>query len=82
MDGVRVLARDLWFDSPYGRTNNWKLLKFDGCAIAGGRSKPALRMQSQGNPRDRFDHSCHRRAFWVLVQAGVKRCWPVPPSAR
>ena len=30
-------------------------------------------MYSHGNPRDHIDHSCHRRAFWVLMQAGVRQ---------
>jgi len=73
MPGVRVLARDLVFDTPYGRTENWKLLEFDSSLTADGRAKQVLCMYSHGNPRDHIDHSCHRRAFWVLMQAGVRR---------
>jgi 5'-methylthioadenosine phosphorylase len=71
--GVRVLARDLSFDTPYGQTDNWKLLEFDGSITADGKPKQALCMYSHGNPRDRIDHECHRRAFWALMEAGVKR---------
>jgi 5'-methylthioadenosine phosphorylase len=73
MPGVRVLARDLAYDTPYGLTENWKLLEFDGSITADGRSKTALCMYSHGNPREEIDHACHRRAFWVLMQAGVQR---------
>jgi 5'-methylthioadenosine phosphorylase len=73
MAGVRVLARDLAFDTPYGRTENWKLLEFDASLTAEGRTKQVLCMYSHGNPRDHIDHACHRRAFWVLMQAGVRR---------
>lgn len=71
--GVRVLSRDLSFETPYGQTDNWKLLEFDGSITADGHTKQALCMYSHGNPRDRIDHSCHVRAFWVLMEAGVKR---------
>ncbi|WP_074063867.1 5'-methylthioadenosine phosphorylase [Rhizobium etli] len=73
MAGVRVLARDLAFDTPYGRTENWKLLEFDASLTAEGRTKQVLCMYSHGNPRDHIDHSCHRRAFSVLMQSGVRR---------
>jgi 5'-methylthioadenosine phosphorylase len=73
MGGVRVLARDLAFDTPYGMTENWKLLEFDASLTAEGRTKQVLCMYSHGNPRDHIDHSCHRRAFWVLQQAGVRQ---------
>jgi 5'-methylthioadenosine phosphorylase len=73
MAGVRVLARDLAFDTPYGMTENWKLLEFDASLTAEGRTKQVLCMYSHGNPRDHIDHSCHRRAFWVLQQAGVRQ---------
>lgn len=64
MPGIRVVARDLCFDTPWGPSPHWKLLEFDGAG-------QALCMYSHGNPRDEIDHSCHRRAFWVLQQAGV-----------
>lgn len=71
--GVTVLARDIAFDTPYGRSENWKLLEFAGAIARGGRPRRALCMYSHGNPRDEIDHSCHRRAFWVLRAAGVRR---------
>ena len=73
VDEVRVLARDISFETPWGPSDNWKLLEFDGSITADGQSKQALCMYSHGNPRDEIDHSCHRRAFWVLQEAGVRR---------
>ncbi|WP_108258904.1 phosphorylase family protein [Mangrovicoccus ximenensis] len=73
MEGITVLARDLAYDTPWGPSENWKLLEFDGALTPEGRPKRALCMYSHGNPRDEIDHECHRRAFWVLQQAGVKR---------
>lgn len=65
--GIHVLARDLAFDTPWGASPHWKLLEF----AENGRTRQALCMHSHGNPRDEIDHACHRRAFWVLQQAGV-----------
>lgn len=73
LQGVRVLARDISFDTPYGASDNWKLLEFDGAMTADGQKRRVLCMYSHGNPRDEIDHSCHRRAFWVLREAGVRR---------
>lgn len=72
MPGIHVLARDLSFDTPYGVSDNWKLLEFDGSITVDGQTKQALCMYSHGNPRDQIDHSCHRRAFWVLMESGVQ----------
>lgn len=71
--GVRVLARDIAYETLYGVSENWKLLEFDGSMTPDGRPRRALCMYSHGNPRDWIDHSCHRRAFAVLLAAGVRR---------
>ena len=73
LPGVRVIARDMAFETPYGVSENWKLLEFDGAMTPDGRARQALCMYSHGNPRDHIDHSCHRRAFAVLEAAGVRR---------
>lgn len=73
MPNVRVLARDIAFDTPYGVSENWKLLELDASITAEGRAKQILCMYSHGNPRDHIDHSCHRRAFWVLMESGVRQ---------
>lgn len=69
--GIRVIARDLSFATPWGDSDNWKLLEFDASITSDGATRQVLCMYSHGNPRDEIDHSCHRRAFWVLQQAGV-----------
>lgn len=71
--GVTVIARDLSYETPWGSSDHWKLLSFDGAITSDGQAKQALCMYSHGNPRDEIDHSCHRRAFWVLQQAGVRQ---------
>ncbi|MBZ9739817.1 MULTISPECIES: hypothetical protein [unclassified Mesorhizobium] len=73
VDGVRTLQRDMSFETPFGRTDNWKLIEFDASITAEGKTKQALCMYSHGNPRHHIDHSCHRRAFWVLMSAGVRQ---------
>jgi 5'-methylthioadenosine phosphorylase len=73
VDGVRVLDRDLGFDTPWGRSENWKLLEFAPALTGDDQPRQVLCMYSHGNPRDEIDHSCHRRAFWVLREAGVRR---------
>ncbi|MER9397615.1 5'-methylthioadenosine phosphorylase [Mesorhizobium sp. M0615] len=73
VDGVRTLQRDMSFETPFGPSDNWKLLEFDASITVEGKTKRALCMYSHGNPRDHIDHSCHRRAFWVLMKAGVRQ---------
>lgn len=73
LPGVTVLARDIAYDTPYGVSENWKHLEFDGSLTPDGKPRRALCMYSHGNPRDAIDHTCHRRAFAVLQEAGVKR---------
>jgi 5'-methylthioadenosine phosphorylase len=73
LPGVRVLARDVAYETPHGVSENWKLLEFDGSMTPDRRPRRALCMYSHGNPRDWIDHSCHRRAFTVLAAAGVRR---------
>lgn len=73
LPGVRVLARDVAYETAHGVSENWKLLEFDGSMTPDGHPRRALCMYSHGNPRDWIDHSCHRRAFAVLEAAGVRR---------
>ncbi len=73
MTGVSVLERDRVFDTPWGPSENWKLLEFSGEVTPDGQPHRALCMYSHGNPRNEIDHACHRRAFWVLQEAGVKQ---------
>jgi 5'-methylthioadenosine phosphorylase len=71
--GVTLLKRDIVFDTPYGQSENWKLLEFSADRTPSGEPEQVLCMYQHGNPRDRIDHSCHQRAFWVLMEAGVQR---------
>lgn len=71
--GVTVLRRDISFDTPYGQSENWKLLEFSADRTLSGSAEQVLCMYQHGNPRDRIDHSCHQRAFWVLQEAGAQR---------
>ncbi|MER5173035.1 hypothetical protein [Thioclava kandeliae] len=73
VEGVSVIERDLSFMTPWGCSDNWKLLEFDGSVTPDGQTYRALCMYSHGNPRHEIDHSCHRRAFWVLQEAGVRQ---------
>ena len=73
MDGIDLIARDLSFQTPWGPSDNWKLFRMDGAITVDGQTRQALCMYSHGNPRDHIDHECHRRAYWVLQQAGVRR---------
>lgn len=71
--GVRVVERGLSFETPWGRTANWQLLEYDGGVTADGRPRLALNVFAHGWPRDAVDHSAHRKVFWVLGQAGVRK---------
>ncbi|RIY03251.1 5'-methylthioadenosine phosphorylase [Aureimonas flava] len=73
MPGVTVLERDVSFDTPYGTSDNWKILELSADLFPDRAARRALCMYSHGNPRGAIDHSCHRRAFAVLQEAGVKR---------
>lgn len=73
VEGVTVIGRDLTFDTPWGPSENWKLLEFAPKLTGERAPRRVLCMYSHGNPRDQIDHSCHRTAFWVLREAGVKK---------
>ena len=71
--GVRVLERGLSFDTPWGRTENWQIIECDGSITADGQPRQILNVFSHGWPLEEVDHAAHRRVFWVLAQAGVKK---------
>ena len=71
--GVRVVERGLSFETPWGRTADWQLLEYDGRVTADGRPRLALNVFAHGWPRDAVDHAAHRRVFWVLSRAGVRK---------
>jgi len=72
--GVTVIARDLTFDTPYGPSRDWKIVEFDGTITADGKPRRALYVFSHGTTSgDEIDHEGHRKAFWVMREAGVRR---------
>jgi len=71
--GVKVVARDLSFATPWGETGEWKLLEFDAKLTADGNARRVLCVFSHGWPQDQIDHGASRRVFWVLREAGVER---------
>jgi len=71
--GVHVVQRGLSFDTPWGRSDRWQVLEFDGSITADGRPRRALNVFAHGWPLDAVDHSVHRTVFWVLGQAGVRK---------
>jgi len=72
MLGVSVIERDINYETEYGLSENWKLIEFDASITPDGVSRRALCLYSHANPREVMDHSCHRRAFVVLQEAGVR----------
>lgn len=71
--GMRVLERDLAFETPWGVTENWQVLELDGSLTVDGRPRQVLNVFSHGWPLDRIDHSVVRRVGWVLGQAGAQK---------
>lgn len=71
--GVRVVERGLTFETPWGPTTNWQLIEYSGLATVDGKPRLALNVFAHGWPADTIDHSAHRKVFWVLGQAGVKK---------
>lgn len=71
--GVRVIERGLTFNTPWGPTANWQVIECDGSVTVDSRPRLALNVFAHGWPRDTIDHSVHRKVFWVLAQAGVKK---------
>lgn len=71
--GMRVLERGLSFETPWGRTENWQVIECDGSITPDGKFRLVLNVFAHGWPADQIDHTAHRRVFWVLGQAGVKK---------
>src|SRR5215208_6149939 len=71
--GVRSVERGLAFDTPWGRSEGWQVIEFDGSITPDGQPRQALNVFSHGWPVDRIDHAAHQRVFWVLGEAGVRK---------
>jgi len=71
--GVRIAERGLSFATPWGRTDNWQVIEYDRSITVDGQPRLALNVFAHGWPVDTIDHSVHRKVFWVLGEAGVKK---------
>jgi 5'-methylthioadenosine phosphorylase len=71
--GVRIMDRNLAFETPWGQTANWQVLEIDGSQTLDGKARLVLNVFSHGWSVDAIDHSDHRRVGWVLQQAGAKK---------
>ena len=71
--GVNVLESELTIETPWGPTENWQVIEFDGSITPDGKPRTALNVFAHGWSMDSIDHSAHRQVFWVLKQAGVKK---------
>jgi 5'-methylthioadenosine phosphorylase len=71
-EGVRVLERELRFETPWGPCDGWQLLEL-GRPLTETAPRHVLNVFSHGWPIDSIDHSAHRRVAWVLAQAGAKK---------
>jgi 5'-methylthioadenosine phosphorylase len=71
--GVRVVQKNMSFDTPWGPTELWKLLEVDGSLTPDGQPRRILNVFSHGWPVDSIDHSASRRVAWALQQAGVRK---------
>jgi 5'-methylthioadenosine phosphorylase len=70
---VRVVERGLTFDTPWGPSKGWQVLEIDGRATSDGATRVVLNVFAHGWPTEQVDHASHRRVFWVLGQAGVRK---------
>jgi len=71
--GVRVLERDMSFDTPWGKVDHWQLIEVDASLTGDGEARRFLNVFSHGWPNDEIDNAAHRRVAWVLKQAGVRK---------
>ena len=61
--GVTVLLRDLVFSTPWGDSEEWKLVEIDGSLTPDGETRQVLVVWSHGWPLDRIHHAAQRRVF-------------------
>ena len=71
--GIKVVARGLTFETPWGPTQNWQLIEASGAMLRQGSPRLILNVFSHGWPVDAIDHSAHRKVAWILKQAGVRK---------
>jgi len=75
VDGVTVVERDLRFDTPFGETQAFKLLRFDGAFCEDGveRAVLAVRMHGWRTGENWAASKGQQQVFAVLEQAGVRK---------
>ena len=71
--GVRVVERDMSFETPWGAVDHWQLIELDDAVTGGAGGRQVLNVFSHGWPNESIDNGAHRRVAWVLQQAGVKK---------
>lgn len=71
--GVRVVARGLVFDTPYGPSPHWQVIEYDGSLTPDGRSRTLLNVFAHGWSLERINHESFAQIFWVLRAAGVRK---------
>jgi len=69
LDYIEILERGLYFDTPYGKSPEFKLLKLRGSQ--GDKKVITCNMHGWRSGVSRADSS--RQIFWVFREAGVKR---------
>jgi 5'-methylthioadenosine phosphorylase len=73
--GVDVLERDLRFETPFGQTQAFKLLRLNGAECDDGRDHLALAIRIHGwTTGENWAASAgQQQVFWTLEQAGVRK---------
>lgn len=73
LDGVSVVERDLRFETPWGETQPFKLLRLSGAACEDGveRTVLAIRMHGWKTGENWAASVGQQQVFWVLEQAGA-----------
>ena len=73
LEGVKVLDRELSFETPWGPCDGWQLLELGRPVASDAAPRRILNVFSHGWPLDAIDHAAHRRVAWVLAQAGARK---------
>ena len=72
LDGVRVLQKDMEFETPFGTTMPMKLIELDGSITADGKTRQLLTVPFHGFHGLAPEGCPSEQIFWVFQQAGVK----------
>ncbi len=72
LDGVKVLEKDMKFETPYGETVPFKLCSIDGSLTKDGKERQFLTVPFHGWHGLAPNNTPSEQVFWVLKEAGVK----------